>query len=136
MGTPTDTEQIQRLLGRYSTTCDDGEFDVFATCFTADAEFEVLGTVQRGRDEIAAFMALSLPPERRGRHITSNIVIDLHPSGDGASGTVDFMFVTGTSGAFAILTVGRYLDQYIRDADGEWRIRRREITFFGGDPTG
>lgn len=117
------------MLATYSMTCDDGRFDEFALLFAADAEFHVMGQVHRGRDAIVAFMEEALPPERRGRHMTSSSLIDIDESGDRARGLTDYVFVGRAGGQYAITSVGRYHDDFVRDRDGEWRFSRREIVF-------
>jgi uncharacterized protein (TIGR02246 family) len=129
---PTTHDQIRGTIAAYCQTCDDGRFDEFAELFTLDAEFAVMGQVHRGRDAITAFMSASQPPERRGKHMTSNTLIELDASGDAAAVFTDYVFVGRTKdGRFAVTSVGRYHDRMVRDAGGHWRIARREIVFLG-----
>jgi uncharacterized protein (TIGR02246 family) len=126
------TDQIREVLARYCQFCDDGRFDEFAQLFTESAQFAVMGTVHEGRDAIVAFMSAAQPPERRGKHMTSNTVIELDVSGAAATVFTDYVFVgRRKDGSFALTSVGRYHDRMRRDADGRWRISRREIVFLG-----
>lgn len=109
--------------------CDDGRFDQLALLFAEDAEFHVMGQVHRGRDAIAAFMETAQPPERRGRHMTSSSLVDIDESGDRAAGRTDYVFVGRSGDSYAVTSVGRYHDSFVRDRDGEWRFSRREIVF-------
>lgn len=122
---------VRRTIGRYCHTCDDGRFDEFAELFTADAEFAVMGRVHQGRDAIVAFMAEAQPAERRGKHVTSNTVIDVTDGGRSAAAVTDYLFVTRDH---TILSVGRYHDVLVCGDDGGWRFARREIVFLGDEP--
>lgn len=122
-----DGEAIQRLIARYCHTCDDGDFGAFGDLWADDAEFVLRGTVTTGRDAIRNAIVGMQPPERRGRHMTVNTVIDLE--GDAASALSDFMFFGRDPELGAALRfVGRYLDAFVRTEAG-WRFRRREIQF-------
>ncbi len=137
------TEGIRRTLAAYCHTCDDGRFDEFAELFTSDARFVVLGDTREGRDAIQAFMAASMPPEVRGKHMCANSLIEVADDGRSASAVTDFVFVgraAGTvegaaMGAFAITSAGRYLDELALDGE-RWRFARREIVFLGAEPAG
>ncbi len=129
----SDEEGIRRTLALYSQLCDDGRFDEFGQLFTADAVFRVLGREHVGRDAIEAFMASAQPPEARGRHITSNTVIELEREADIAGVTTDYLFVAAmpSGGGFAITSVGRYHDEMVRGPHDEWLFSSREIVFLG-----
>lgn len=115
---------IRRTLARYCQTCDDGRFDEFASCFTDDAVMTALGNDVRGRRAIQEWMTAAMPPQRRGRHVTVNSVIEV--SGDAATATSDFLFVAKTGGELRISTAGRYRDE-LRRVGAEWLFARREI---------
>lgn len=124
----TDHEAIGRLVARYCHLLDDGRWDEFARLWTEDAELVLRGETTRGRSAIRASIEASQPPERRGRHLTVNLEVDV--DGDTAAGTTDFMFwAKGKDGAPRMMFLGRYADTLVR-LDGEWRFARREITFF------
>jgi len=72
------------------------------------------------------------PPERRGRHLTMNPVVDI--DGDAARVVSDFLFFGRDPGAPIdappeLRYVGRYHDDLVR-SDLGWQFRRREIHFF------
>ncbi len=123
-----DHEELRTLLALYCQCCDDGRFDAFAELFTEDAEFVVLGKVHAGREAIKGFMEAAQPPERRGKHVTSNPVLTVEPGGARAEGRTDYIFVAPAGEGFVIQSVGRYHDQFVRQ-DGRWRFARREIVF-------
>jgi uncharacterized protein (TIGR02246 family) len=127
-----DELAIHRVLARYCHTIDDGAFDEFALLWTDDAEFVLRGTVTRGRDAIRNTIEAMQPPERRGRHLTMNPVVDV--DGDAAHVVSDFLFFGRDPGApaegtAALQYLGRYLDDFVR-TDAGWQFGRREIEFW------
>lgn len=123
----TDHEHIVRLLATYCQTVDDGRFDEWEQIWTDDATFTVMGQTHTGRKALRTFIEAAQPPERRGKHVTINHLIDVHGDGRRATASSDFVFVSPTGeGTFAITQVGRYLDRLLRTDDG-WRIEAREI---------
>lgn len=122
----TDEEGIRRTLATYCQCCDDGRFGEFAELFTSEAVFTVMGGEHVGRAAIRAFMEAAQPPEQRGKHITTNSIIAVE--GHEARVATDYIFVTRNEDRFAITSVGRYVDELVRDGD-TWRFARREIIF-------
>ena len=126
---------ILQTLALYCQLCDDGRFDEWADLYTADAEFVVMGRVHVGPLAIKGFIERGQPPERRGKHMCANPVIEIHASGRGASAVTDYVFVArGSDGLLALTSAGRYHDELVSDDDGRWRFCRREIVFMGDDP--
>ena len=118
---------IRRTLAAYCQHLDDGDFGALAHQFTAD------GTIMfedrngaTGRAEIEAWFAESYTPDRRGRHLTVNTIIDLE--GDRATVRSDFAFLGFQDGDLRPLFVGRYHDDFVRD-EGRWLIRQRIAVF-------
>lgn len=130
----TDHDQIRSVLAAYCQLCDDGRFDELAELFSEAATFTVMGRTHQGRDGIRSFMTVAQPPERRGKHIISEPLIEME--GDEAAVRVDYLFVAPGDGLPAITSVGRYHDRFSRDPEGTWRIAEREIVFLGEAPTG
>ena len=127
-----DELAIHRVLARYCHTIDDGAFDEFGGLWADDAEFVLRGTVTRSRDAIRDAIEAMQPPERRGRHLTMNAVVDV--DGDAARVVSDFLFFgrdpdTPADGPAALRYIGRYHDKFVR-TDVGWQFRRREIEFF------
>jgi 3-phenylpropionate/cinnamic acid dioxygenase small subunit len=129
----TAEESIRRTLALYCQLCDDGRFDEWAELYTDDAELHVMGSVYRGRADIRAFIEKGQPPERRGKHVCANSVIDLDDRGATATAVTDYVFVARTGAGLAITSTGRYHDRLVAD-DGRWRFSRREIVFLGDEP--
>jgi ketosteroid isomerase-like protein len=132
-----DRLEIRDVLERYMRSNDDGDADALAELFTADATFQIFGTVYSGREAIrAVFAGAFVSPPRpwtvegnlfvqpRSLHIGTNPVIDV--DGDRATAEIDFQVVgrdVDGRGVFHLL--GRYRDRLRRDDDGRWRIECR-----------
>jgi len=118
---------IRRTLAAYCQHLDDGDFGALAHQFTADGSimFEDRNGAT-GRAEIEAWFTESYAPERRGRHLTVNSIIDL--DGDEATVRSDFAFLGFLNDELRPLYVGRYHDDFVRD-EGRWLIRQRTAVF-------
>jgi ketosteroid isomerase-like protein len=121
---------VLRTLSLYCQLCDDGRFDEWAELYTDDAVFTVAGRRYEGRAAIKAFIEAGQPPERRGKHVCANPVVDLEADGVTARATTDYVFVgRGADGGFAVTSAGRYHDRLVRADDGRWRFAERAIVF-------
>jgi 3-phenylpropionate/cinnamic acid dioxygenase small subunit len=122
-----DELAIRRTLAAYCQHLDDGDFSAVAHQFTPDGSitFGDRGGAT-GRAEIEAWYAERNPPERRGRHLTLNTIVDLE--GDHATAWSDFAFLGFVVGELRPLFAGRYHDEFVR-AEGGWLIARRVAAF-------
>ena|SRR5438270_632635 len=127
-----DEDGIRRTLALYCQYCDDGRFDEFAELFAKDAVYRVMGQTHEGREQIKAFMTEAQPPERRGKHVCTNTVVEVGVKGDEARAYTDYIFVAHADAGFAITNVGRYHDRFVKDHD-TWLFAERQIVFLGGD---
>ena len=125
-----DMAGIRRLLAACCQALDDGRFDEWASLYTEDCRFAVMGTRTRGRSDMRAIIEPFQTAELRGKHMISEPMIDF--DGDTALATTDFAFVAKDN---KILQTGRYHDILRRGADG-WQVAGREIVFTGDDPIG
>jgi len=123
-------DAIRRTLASYCQLLDDGRFDEWVEVFTEDVALAVMGQTARGRDAVPV-----QGPDVRGRHMLSEPLIAVDPSGDRATVTTDYCFLARD---LTVMSAGRYLDVFVRDADepGRWRIAQREIVFLGDEPKG
>jgi uncharacterized protein (TIGR02246 family) len=124
----TDDEAIRRTLALYCQLCDDGRFEEWAELYTDDATFTVMGQTHEGRTAIRRFIEAAQPPERRGRHVCANALIEV--DGDRATAATDYIFVARSEDGLAITSAGRYHDRLVRD-EGRWRFASRRIAFLG-----
>lgn len=128
--TESDLDQIRRIRAEYCQACDDGRFDDLAALFAPRSTFTVMGGTYDGPEDIVAFIAAGQTPELRGKHICANPLVDIDPSGESASGTVDYIFVGRTSEGLQITSAGRYYDTFVRDGE-RWLFSSRRIVFLG-----
>ena len=128
-------DAIRRTLASYCQLLDDGRFDEWVEVFTEDVALAVMGQTAHGRDAVRAFIEPVQGPDVRGRHMLSEPLIAVDPSGDRATVTTDYCFLARD---LTVMSAGRYLDVFVRDADepGRWRIAQREIVFLGDEPKG
>jgi len=143
---PTDDRlQIYELMDRYGVVHDFGTPEEYAALFTPDAEIAVASgqTVAKGHDALVAMAArdhqrFGGPPTADGkdalimRHVISNRMVELTGK-DAARGSsyVTTLIKTPDNG-LAVLSIGRYEDEYVRRA-GVWRISKRRILLDIGD---
>lgn len=87
-----------------------------------------MGRTHEGRAAIKAFIEKGQTPERRGKHMCANPLIEV--DGDHARAWTDYVFVARTDAGYAITSAGRYHDRLVRVRD-RWCFAEREITFTG-----
>lgn len=144
-GPADDRLAIYELMDRYGVVHDFGTPEEYAALFTPDAEISVGAgpPVVKGRDALVAMAKRD--HQRFGgavtadgknalimRHLVSNRMVELIGK-DAARGScyVTTLIRTPDNG-LAVLSVGRYEDQYVRQG-GFWRISRRRILLDLGD---
>ena len=121
-----DELAIRRLLATYCHSCDDGRFAELLELFAADASFVHGDTTCTGHAALRGFFEERQgKAEQRGRHLTANMVLDVH--GDRAHALSDFVYLNSVEGTVTIARAGRYRDELIRMNDGQWRFVRREV---------
>jgi 3-phenylpropionate/cinnamic acid dioxygenase small subunit len=124
----TDQEAIRRTLAAYCQTCDDGRFADFADLFAKDAVYHLPGGAVEGREAIRAAIEAAQPPERRGKHLCGEPLIDLGPEHGEAVAATDFVFIgRNGDGGWQVSIPGRYHDRLVREGD-VWRFAERRIT--------
>jgi SnoaL-like domain len=119
-----DEVLIRQTLARFCLLIDDGRFDELTEWFTADGTVIVRGASFVGRDAIRNWLSASNPPDKRGKHLTTNIVVDV--DGDHADCAADFLFLNFVDGQLNPAFVGRYADQLVR-VEGRWLFKSRTI---------
>lgn len=120
-----DELDVRRVMARYCHLCDDSDFDALVALFTADAALIYGGREACGSEEIRAFFdEFQGAPERRGKHLQMNIVVDVE--GDRARSESDVLFVRYFDAALLPHVAARYRDELLR-VNGDWRFTRREI---------
>ena len=137
--------QIYELMDRYGVVHDFGTPEEYAALFTADVQISVGAgpPVVKGHDALVAMAARDHQRFGGGatadgksalimRHVISNRLVDLVGK-DSARGScyVTTLIRTPDNG-LAVLSIGRYEDEYVRQ-DGRWRISKRRILLDLGD---
>jgi ketosteroid isomerase-like protein len=125
---PTDEEAIRNLIGLHSQLTDDGAYEQRVELYTEDGVFIMGDATSSGREELTAAFAATSAPERRGKHITANTVMEI--DGDTAGVRTDFFFLLPSPDGLKPLAAGRYVDTFVK-VGGQWRYRERRITFLG-----
>ena len=123
---------IANLVYRYAECMDDGDFAGVATLFAAGCVVGPDGRESRGFDAVLALYtgAARIYADTGTpltQHVTTNLIIELDPTRQGALARSCFTVFQAAEGfpLQAIIT-GRYRDEFQFRA-GEWRFRRREI---------
>jgi hypothetical protein len=121
-----DDLAIRRTLAIFCHHVDDGDFADLVDQFTPDGTFSYQGEEVTGHEHLRAWFAGKQPPERRGKHLTTNTAVDI--DGDRARAQSDFMFLQLLEGSTnpVIAIAGRYRDQLHRVGE-RWLIDRREV---------
>ncbi len=120
-----DERAIARVLAEYCHLVDDANIEALLDRFTDDAVFVFSGQETVGRSALTDYFAATVLPQHRGKHLTSNIVIDV--DGDCAMAASDFLFLKKTSDGLSPRLTGRYNDD-LRRTNDRWQICRRTVT--------
>lgn len=118
-----DELSIRRVLAAYCQLVDDGRFDELVALFTVHGGFSLGHLAITGRDEMRAWFEANQPPELRGKHLTTNALIDV--DGDDAVARSDFVFLSFADRQLRPVLTGRYRDE-LRRVDGQWLLHRRD----------
>ena len=120
----TDPEAIRSLVALHAQLIDDGNVDERVKLYTEDGELVYAGVSSVGREALAKAFASTVDPQRLGRHMCVNTVVDLD---DGrAEVRTDFMLVRASSTGVRVAAAGRYLDVMEKHA-GQWLFRQRRV---------
>ena len=120
-----DELAIRRTLAAYCHHLDDGDFSGLAHRFTEDGSYTYGPAHASGRATLESWFEEMNPPERRGKHLTMNVIVDVE--GDRAVAYSDYLFVRMVDGAPMPVFSGRYRDELVRAGSG-WLIRSRVVT--------
>ncbi len=134
-----DKQAILDVISAYGHYIDYGLKAEFADLFTEDAVYHVMfrgetmqdiGVPQpnggiKGRDTIHAYVnAHTNAPAMFHKHMTSGSLIRL--DGDKATAETYYQRLDEDDNGAFIMAFGRYVDDFIRCADGKWRFAKRE----------
>lgn len=123
---PEDREAIRELIHRHAQLTDDAEVEPRVLLYAPDGRFTGPdGSVAEGHAAIRAAFSKTAPSAKGGKHITSNVVVEL--DGDRATAFTDFAFFRVGTGGLTPFAAGRYHDTFVRTAGG-WRYASRVIS--------
>ncbi len=123
-----DRIAIDDLLTRYATAVDRRDWDLWRSCFTADAiiDYTDAGGIRGGVDEVARWLAEVMPLFAMTQHLVTNREVILE--GDRATARCCFFNPLGVASGDGPMRLyfdgGYYHDQLVRTDDG-WRIVER-----------
>lgn len=123
-----DLAAIQRLLSDFTWAVDRGLATELAELFLPTATLTVNGLQLVGHEAIAQDCRRRFEtPDRKTRHVWSNLRIDALPGGACAGTAVQMTFETAGAGKPASLRVNDVTDRFERDARNRWRFSSRTI---------
>lgn len=117
---------VQRTIGQYCQSIDDGRLDDVADLFAEDGVLDVaaFGVRQEGRAAILAYYRETSEPSIKGMHCTFNHVIDV--AGRTAIGSFDFVWVSFAQQP-RIGLGGRYKVRFVRGHSDDWLIQEMKV---------
>jgi hypothetical protein len=135
-----DIEDIKRLKARYFRSLDRKEWDEFGLVFARDGHLEVPegGVSEDGREAIVRSVSTVLDGVTTVHHgHTPEIEITGDDTARGIWAMFDYVEFPAAEGRepFGLKGYGHYIEEYVRE-DGEWRIKRLELSRLRVDPLG
>jgi 3-phenylpropionate/cinnamic acid dioxygenase small subunit len=123
----TDRIEIDDLLTRYASALDAKDWELFSTCFTADAfiDYTAAGGIKGHLPEIRTWLAQVMATFPMTQHLVTNRAVQI--IGDTATSRCALfnpMGVKDGDGLAVFLEGGYYRDKLVRTPDG-WRIAER-----------
>lgn len=119
---------IERLLSDFAWYADRGCGAEMAALFLPDGVLRVGGQDLAGRDAIASdCYRRAEDAARKTRHVWSNLRIESQANGCVHGTAIQLTFEMRGPDAPAHLRVNDVIDEFRRDAEGNWRFARRAI---------
>ncbi|MEO6340313.1 MAG: nuclear transport factor 2 family protein [Caulobacteraceae bacterium] len=144
-GPADDRLQIYELMDRYGVVHDLGTPEEYAELFTPDAEITTGPgrPVVKGHDALVAtatrdhqrFGGTVTPDGKNAlimRHVVSNRLVELVGKNAARGSCYVTTLIKTPDNGLALLSIGRYEDEYVRQG-GKWRISKRRILLDMGD---
>lgn len=129
-----DYQKIQNLIGSYGQIVDawPRQPETYADHFTEDGGFTDNGVTIKPRHKILLLMKAAAAHEQDQPALSGTKHLQLNPvitiEGDTGTGSVDLVVLelSGQHG-WQVRGCGRYLDEYAKERDGNWRFKSREV---------
>ena len=135
----SDRAAIEQLAYRYIHALDTRDADMYVSVFTADAVYDIEGTIMRGHDELRAIIT-GLQDSRDKAIAEGRTPLDLYHTN--LNPMIDFVSPTEArfraywqtlrkddTNAMRIGGMGIIEDEVVK-VDGEWKIRKRVLSNF------
>ncbi|MGW8369161.1 MAG: nuclear transport factor 2 family protein [Gammaproteobacteria bacterium] len=134
-----DRAEIEELVADYVKALDTLDADLYASVFTADAVYDVTGTVYEGRDAIRKIVTDLQDSRARNKaqgvespalyHVMSNGSIELISENEARHTSYAQTVRAAEDGQFIVGFMGRYEDEIVK-RDGRWQIKTRKLVSF------
>lgn len=111
---------IRELQGRYADAVWRKDFRAFEDCFTATAEWRIVGHVLRGPAECARMLDKFTGNYDRIRMVLQAPLVEA--SGDTATARTDVIEHNMLKAGGRLMVMGTYYDRLTRQNDGRWRF--------------
>jgi uncharacterized protein (TIGR02246 family) len=134
-----DRAEIEELVARYVTALDTLDADAYEGVFTEDGEYDVTGTVYKGRPAIRKIVTDLQASRARDEaagvqpvqlyHVMANSSIEIMDAGNARHRSYAQTVRLADNGQFVVGFMGRYDDVLVK-AGGRWLIKSRQLVSF------
>lgn len=134
-----DRAEIEELVARYVTALDTLDADAYEGVFTEDGEYDVTGTVYKGRLAIRKIVTDLQASRARNEaagvqpvqlyHVMANSSIEILDAGNARHQSYAQTVRLADNGQFVVGFMGRYEDVLVK-VDGRWLIKSRKLVSF------
>jgi hypothetical protein len=134
-----DRAEIEELVARYVTALDGLDADAYEGVFTADGEYDVTGSVYKGRAAIRKIVTdlqasrarndAAGTPSARLYHVMSNSSIEIVDATNARHRSYAQTVRLADNNQFVVGFMGRYEDVLVK-VDGRWLIKSRKLVSF------
>lgn len=134
-----DEAEIRALVVRYVTALDTLDADAYAGVFAEDAQFDVAGTVYKGRAAIRKIVtdlqasqarnAAAGTPSPKLYHVMANTAVEIVDATNARHQSYAQTVRAAENGQFIVGFMGRYEDVLVK-RDGKWLIQSRKLVSF------
>jgi uncharacterized protein (TIGR02246 family) len=134
-----DKAEIEAVVARYVTALDTLDADAYEGVFTEDGEYDVTGTLYKGRAAIRKIVTdlqasrarndAAGTPSPRLYHVMSNSSIQVLDTTNARHQSYAQTVRLADNGQFVVGFMGRYADVLVK-VDGRWLIKSRKLVSF------
>jgi hypothetical protein len=122
---------IEELNAAFAYHLDHNQVEQLVDLFTANARYSHGARRTEGREAIRTlFIARTAVGVRTTRHLYSGLRIDIHDERSASGQSVCMAFAANQAPPIGFCTphlVADFIDRYVLDTDGRWRIDQRDI---------